>query len=289
MSLWNLLKPIKAAPALADYAEITFQFLSYLTATSITKFRVEGYKRLDSSPVDHDLPYVHRWTTIYRNSILARLYLLDDWYRENPSPVTMLTLTTYQDGPTSILVKGRLVTIEESFEILAEGKTKVMKMMRKNLPSVPYVAIMEPHQSGYPHLHIVVFADINQALQERLKRLWSEKYGAGSYAHGLDFEARTPTSIESVRNYLMKYVAKGFVNTGSKFSVLDIPWTAEQLVYNALVWKHGYRTFQPSRDLCRVMACPRCDTDGFDWLRNTLIDENGDEHVIWDKTVSTVT
>jgi hypothetical protein len=30
-------------------------------------------------------------------------------------------------------------------------------------------------------------------------------------------------------------------------------WTKEHLVFNALIWKNGYRTFQPSRKLQKIM------------------------------------
>jgi len=142
---------------------------------------------------------------------------------------------------------------------------------------------MEPHQSGYPHGHTLFFGEIQKSHQERFITLWNRKYRAGSLEHGLRFEERAPENIESVPNYLMKYVAKGFVKTGSKFEILDVPWTPEILVYNAIVWKRRYRTFQPSRDLCRVMACPKCENSLIQPLSLTLIDENNEQHLIWSK------
>ena len=49
----------------------------------------------------------------------------------------------------------------------------------------------------------------------------------------------------------MKYIAKGFDITDTKIS--ETLWTKEILVFNALIWKNGYRTFQPSRKLQQVM------------------------------------
>lgn len=58
--------------------------------------------------------------------------------------------------------------------------------------------------------------------------------------------------ITSPRNYLMKYIAKRFVITDTRFS--ETFWTKEQLVFNALIRKNGYRSFQPSRKLQQVMC-----------------------------------
>jgi hypothetical protein len=53
----------------------------------------------------------------------------------------------------------------------------------------------------------------------------------------------------------MKYIAKGFVNLGSKFCRTG--GKKENLVYTALIWKYGYRTFQPSRKLQKIMGYVR--------------------------------
>jgi hypothetical protein len=58
----------------------------------------------------------------------------------------------------------------------------------------------------------------------------AEKYKAGSYEHGVDFAASKPGQlIGSIRNYLMKYLAKGFTSTGSKFGEGNT-WGAGELV-----------------------------------------------------------
>jgi hypothetical protein len=135
---------------------------------------------------------------------------------------------------------------------LKEGWDKLSKILRKYIPDLTYIWVIEPHASGYPHFHVIVFAEISEPLQEKIKHLWSEKYEVGSKEHGVDFTTRTPNEdIDSLRNYLMKYIAKGFVITNTHFS--ETFWTKEQLVFNALIWTKGYRTFQPSRRLQKIM------------------------------------
>jgi hypothetical protein len=53
-------------------------------------------------------------------------------------------------------------------------------------------------------------------------------------------------TIFSLRNYLMKYLAKTFIETMPD-------WSPEELVFNAIAWKKGHRFFGYSRDLSNVM------------------------------------
>jgi hypothetical protein len=108
------------------------------------------------------------------------------------------------------------------------------------------VGNVEPHKSGYPHMHVAIFGYVRKELQERLERLWSEKYEVGSREHGIDFSVKSvKESIQSVRNYLMKYIAKGIGGEGRK------KWTVEEWVYHALAWKHHHRYIGLSRGISR--------------------------------------
>jgi hypothetical protein len=53
----------------------------------------------------------------------------------------------------------------------------------------------------------------------------------------------------------MKYIAKGFVITDTK--KFETFWTKEIFVFNELLWKNGYRTFQPCRRLQQGMSYNR--------------------------------
>jgi hypothetical protein len=111
---------------------------------------------------------------------------------------------------------------------------------------------MEPHRSGYPHMHVAIFGYVRKELQERLERLWSEKYEVGSKEHGIDFSVKSvKESIQSVRNYLMKYITKGMGGEGKR------TWTAEEWVYHALAWKHHHRYIGMSRSISRYCMARR--------------------------------
>lgn len=288
MNLSWVLHQVALDKTLAHYYQDTRQFIDYLRTTSRCEFRIHGERRdLDGSPWDEEksLEYVHRWTITYRRSVLAKFYQLEDWHEANPAPITMLTLTTYhgtdKNGQEARYEAARGMTIEDSFNLLKSSWLALRKSLGYYLPGVPWVWIMEPHQSGYPHLHVVLFADIDRGTQEAIKRLWSEKYQAGSFEHGADFAVSKPEqSIQSIRNYLVKYVAKGFTSTGSRFGEGDA-WTPGQIVFYALVKKHSWRLFGASHDLCKVMAYNKKTDKKTAWYATELLDSNGESHTTW--------
>ena len=62
---------------------------------------------------------------------------------------------------------------------------------------------------------------------------------------GLDFSFEydhKTGEISSLRNYLMKYLAETFIETLPR-------WTPEELVFNAVPWRNGYRFFGCSHGL----------------------------------------
>lgn len=224
----------------------------------------------------------HRWTTAYRKKLLAKLYRLDEYIRDNPSAVTLMTLTTYHDLKYREGDDSPRLSIPEAFGVLKVSWKKLSMIIRKKMPGTEYIWIVEPQKSGYPHLHIVLFADVSIGMQDGIKKQWA-KYQAGDYEHGAQFEIRQPEdSIESLRNYLMKYIAKGFVSTDSRYG--DHKWTPAELVFNALVWDGNYRTFQPSRGLQQYMGWTPGHDDAIYWHTNTMQHEQGSV-TVWEKSI----
>ena len=94
--------------------------------------------------------------------------------------------------------------------------------------------------------------------------------GASVLAFAFGINHRTG-EVASLRNYLMKYLAKTFVET--------IPdWAPEELVFNAIGWKEGYRFFGCSRDLSHVMRRQKKDNQTYTWLCTAMHrPDRGDE------------
>ncbi len=266
-------------------AALIRHFQEYIRTTAKCQFNIYGIDDHTGIDDDHAIGYIHRWTPVYRSAIFSKFYQLQGWWEKNRTTATMLTLTTYQDGRYSVSCKGGVTTIEESFRLLKKGWMRLSMWLRKYYPTLEYVWMTEPHKTGYPHIHVLLFGTIPQVSQEKLRRLW-EKYGCGSYENGLKF---TPTTseIKNVKNYLVKYIQKTFTGgkTGSKYAATTEGWSYGELLFNAVMWKNKFRLWGASAALSKVMAkCPDStehdpDKGEFMWEFTELQDEHGDTHV----------
>lgn len=169
MSLNSLVESLLDTELYA-YRPIAKEFVDYLYDALDKRIRIIGTKNGERIEIENE--YIHRFTPRYAKRFLAKTYRLEEWYRDNPGPVTMLTLTTYQMGTYSRQKTGGGYTIPESFEALKKGWRSLSANLRKELPGYDYWWIIEPHKSGYPHLHIAIFADLPEDLRRRLSDLW---------------------------------------------------------------------------------------------------------------------
>ena len=231
-----------------DERKLMEAFSGYLEKTSRNRLVVLGSCGI------YDMPYKTRWSESYKKRMLGQMYGVEECIRKQckGGVVTLLTLTGYQGGEESIRVKGGAVTRAELFKNLKAGWHLMSDLLSKVCPGLKYVWVMEPHKSGYPHMHVALFGYVPEDIRERLKWLWSEKYGVGSKEHGLDFSVKSvKESIQSVRNYLMKYITKGIGGEGSK------TWSAEEWLYHATAWKHHHRYIGMSRSISRYCTAYR--------------------------------
>lgn len=124
-SLRDLLREIRYDPLLKYYWKLSRNFVIYLNQMNKACFIVSGFDQVRNKSASNVGKYIHRWTSIYRKRLMAKLYLLDHWWKEHKGPVTLLTLTTYQAGEYSQRIKGKKVSIEKSFLMLKEGWDKL--------------------------------------------------------------------------------------------------------------------------------------------------------------------
>ena len=88
------------------------RFDRYLDETNAMSIQIKGIRYgqhdddgepLDPLAVDADIGYIHRWTKIYDNRILCKLYNLQYYYIANPSKMPkftmMITLTGSHASP----------------------------------------------------------------------------------------------------------------------------------------------------------------------------------------------
>lgn len=219
-------------------------FYIYLTEVPAKKLKI--YSQFESGTIGcSEMPVVYRWGEIYRASIIKKFYQLQEWYEEEEPHVTFLTMT------------GRYrPDLEEFFREFFKMREKIMNEFSKL--KYDYVWIVEPHMDkdgrkgknyGYPHLHVLVFAEIGEQREYYLKKRW-EIAGIGDFEHGLKFEK--PEKIENIKNYVIKDLAKSWIRTDGKYKE-DFKWTKELYIFNYIMWKNAYRFWGSSKNLSRIM------------------------------------
>jgi hypothetical protein len=112
---------------------------------------------------------------------------------------------------------------------------------------IQYFLLYEPHESGITHIHVLVIGDIDDAVIERLRNLWVEKYGMGN-EHAFEFSADRK-EVKNLVNYLMKYMAKTVCKTVDTDDAL--------MRFHSLFWEMGYRLWSSSAYLSYVMRMLR--------------------------------
>lgn len=257
-------------------------FLKYLDRTFDSHIIAHGLSD-NMVPVPKDFGYPHRYTENYIKGRFAKLYLLDTWYQLNPEmPMTFLTMTTRHKADSMVTLEESLTQgIRDSFKRLQKGWRLLMREIRRKHKGVNFMMVVEPHESGFPHYHMIIFASFTIDEQIEFRKFW-EKWGIGSFEHGLDFDERPKKdNIKSLRNYLMKYMSKSFVDYSSKYGGV-VPWTKEQLLFNAIAWKFGFRTWKASNELSKVMKYhPKEKVDSVTWYETVLNSDTCEQHVLW--------
>lgn len=261
----------------SGYGKTEKDFLRYLEHTKGIVFRVQILDTGTMKQTEIEVPYVHRWSEIYRRRVLARFYKLQDWWiKEGRPETTMMTLTTYQGSTrTTKKAKGHWVSREESLRMLQTSWRKLRMMLRNRIlrKRFDYVYVMENHKSGYPHMHVAIFERFTKEQKDKVIELWSKRYRTGSKVRGVQFSeeegfddrkntamdnspVRSRNDIQWVGFYLIKYLGKTFTDVGEM--------TNGEIKFHALLWMTGARQWNCSRRLSSVM---KLDTEGNDRYR----------------------
>ena len=208
------------------YRLVCRRFAKYLDSTLDKTFTIEGWDTFRCKPLVKEVGYFHRFTGDYRKMLYAKFSQLEAWYNENCPPAYLMSLTT----------SSRDKTIKEAFDELRDGwkglSNTLRKMRLEKNMNIEYLYIYEPHESGYPHIHVILFGTFTDDDIHRMKNLWSGKYGCGNYEHGLDVsmpeeDQHRIDDFEHIRAYILKYLQKGIDLTSM---------TAADFVFNAVMW-----------------------------------------------------
>jgi len=232
---------------LDDVPSVDKEFIEFLKRSESVRLRLDGCDVSTDQWKTCLMSGLHRWKTEYKKRIYAKLRQLNPWYEQNRTPLTMATFTTRQRG----------LSIPEQVDLLRRSFNKAKKLLNKYLGKFPYFWIVEPHKSGYAHIHMLIFKSIPRSLRYKVASAWSGSYGVGGYKESLKFSiSKTQRSLGSAGAYVFKYIEKTLEydllsNTDSGYFKLS-----------AWVWKMskhdtgytGVRFWGCSRDLSEVMS-----------------------------------
>lgn len=229
-------------------------------------------------------PLLNRWHPQRRTKWIAKMHTLAMWYEANKiDGCTLISLTGYQEHSG--------LSWYDTLDNITESRTKLLKILRKYFGKLDYFWVVEPHtqnDTGYPHIHLAVFKIVDnnikdgygEGMEDKLRRLYSEEWETGSHTYGLDFRPmKGEDDIKNLKNYLMKYIAKGYIGNED--------WSTAELIFNAHLYgathnnrppKAGeepdikgnyskkYRLIGMSQDLSKLLKPEEEDKEQIIWL-----------------------
>jgi len=204
------------------------------------------------------VPHEHRWSADYRRRTYARLkaterHVTDKW--GETVPTTMLTLTApHKDA------SGDYRAFTSVLSDIKEGWDKARDVIGRETEGVEteYLAVFEPHATGYPHLHVLVFGVARPSLGEKVADYWVDRYVEGASRDAQDVTVKRGRSLqlESPAAYLMKYLSKSLARGESEGATdrESLPSIAGYRGFSALMWATGKRTYSMSEGLSEAVA-----------------------------------
>lgn len=216
------------------------------------------------------LPHTHRWSSSYRRKTYARLKMAEEacakmWGDSVPS--TMLTLTApHKDS------QGNYRPFADVLEDIKDGWDKARRVIRRETEGIhtEYIAVFEPHATGYPHLHVAVFGTARPSLGSKISEYWTERYvdGASKEAQSCEVSRANGRDIDSPAGYLMKYMSKSLARSGqTDMEKQEHPSVSGYEGFSAMMWLTNKRTWSMSGSL----------RDAVSHLEEEYTDEDEDE------------
>ena len=136
-----------------------------------------------------------------------------------------------------VLTVTRECSIHESIRLLRENWNNLRAFLKKRLgKNYPFITVIEPQQSGYPHLHILLFTSKFVIDQKELS-WWCENRGLGKIVYIKRYWAKGGFRKKPIF-YLIKYLSKQYRKD---------KWTVNELVFYACIWDLGAKTYTFSR------------------------------------------
>jgi len=281
------MEDIRTDPFLNYMYKQVVKFDKYLDSTSTCTFSMKGLRSNAQDPddapdpVQYEIPYTHRWTTIYDHFQIWRLYNLQWNFLLHPEATpkyTMMVTLTGTHGTPRTPGKGGMRHMEYLGKF-QEAHRKAKDQLRKYLKTDRYLAMLEGHpHSGYVHAHNLYFLDERPTKEtlEILRHHWNDTLKMGSTKRGVRIKLKEPRDFKDIKSFIaypMAYVGKTSIGAVSEWSKYDV-------IFNTCLWLaprpkdfggigHRVRAFQPSRALSTIMN-PHPLREGYIHIETTL-------------------
>lgn len=222
----------------------------------------------------------HRWSPEYRERQYARLKDMErgiEAFYDDPWTALLTFTASSSEVPNPV----------DHLEQLADGRAAVIQALRRVLDdrTWDYWWVLEPHESGYLHLHLAVVVEgaiPDVAFRPVMDAHVRQVPAAGREAHRVDpddpdddgaVEVRNGREIENLAAYLNSYLG------GYDTEALEMP--EHEQAAAAVLWATGKRQIGASRRLRRFMKGNVMPEDRDEpWEFVAILDADGEERPI---------
>lgn len=213
----------------------------------------------------------HRWSPEYQERQYARLKDMErgiEAFYDNVWTGLLTFTASSDDVPNPV----------DHLEELLEGRAAAIQALRRSLEdrTWDYWWVLEPHESGYLHLHMAVVVEgavPEQAFRPAVEAHLRQVPAAGREAHEDAVEVRSGREIDNMAAYLNSYLG------GYGTEALELPENEQAAA--ALLWATGKRQIGASRRLRRFMqgnVMPEDKDEAWEFI--AVLDADGEEHPV---------
>jgi len=262
---WDSLGGVEAV----TWTEATKRFRSWYSDQRDTKIVVEsevGETKAFRTP--------NRFTPEYREMLYAKAQALERGLRERWGKLLHTAMLTLSASSTD--AEGNPRPPVEHLEDLLSSWEAVRRALSRSLEGRDweYLAIIEPHESGYAHIHLGVFVKgpiVREQFQPVIDAHLRNSDGAGPEAHEIvpddgdsavtvrqSSHPSRENGVENLGAYLAAYMAGEY---GAEAT--EMPAHVQR--FYATMWATGRQWFRPSNGAQELMQPPEDEAGPLDW------------------------
>lgn len=210
----------------------------------------------------------HRWSPDYQERQYAKMKDMERGIEDFYSDIWtgMVTLTASSDNIAPV----------DHLQELLDGRQKALAALRRALNgrTWDYWWVLEPHASGYLHLHLAVVVEgpvTEETLRPAVEAHLRHCEPAGEEAHADAVDVRPGREISNVAAYLTAYLGD------YRSDPLEAP--EHEQAANAILWATQRRQTGASKRLRDFMQADEPETDS-EWELVAIVDGDGEERPV---------